>query len=88
MTPALRIGRRRRRTPDIPLALIPAPRLTTWPLRAAAGAGLLGGTWWALKHPAAQRLDVRADLRRVNATRAAAAAGGGVTTAPFDPDTP
>jgi membrane-associated phospholipid phosphatase len=53
------LGRRRPAVVEVPAALVPPPRLTTWPLRAAAGAGLLGGTWWALKHPAAQRLDVR-----------------------------
>jgi membrane-associated phospholipid phosphatase len=37
----------------------------TWPLRAAAGAGLLAGSWIALSRPAVQRADVRAgDLLR------------------------
>ena len=30
-----------------------------WPLRAAAGAALLGGTWYALRYPVVQRGDVR-----------------------------
>lgn len=30
-----------------------------WPLHAAAGATLLGGTWFALRYPAVQRGDVR-----------------------------
>ena len=59
MTASWLTTRRPADNPEIPLALVPAPRLTTWPLRAAAGAGLLAGTWWALKQPAAQRVDVR-----------------------------
>jgi undecaprenyl-diphosphatase len=42
-----------------PVALVPPPRLTTWPQRAAMGIALLAGTWLTLKRPGSQRVDVR-----------------------------
>ena len=49
----------RARAPKVPEALVPPPRLTTWPQRAAIGSAMLGGTWLLLKHPALQKADVR-----------------------------
>ncbi len=55
--------RRRRQRGRAPWSeLVPPPRLLA---RAALGAALLGGTWWSLRSPAVQRVDVRlGDLLR------------------------